>query len=728
MSLKSRDGRSRRAARTAGVILALAIGAWPGSHAASASDTQWWIANQASDLARAEARGIVIESNGVMRLGPRTASWNTDSLSVIWALAPLPDGSIAVAGDGGRIDRWTAAGGIRRWIRLPVGQVLALAPDGDAVIAGTGPGGAIYRVGGKGDTTLVVRTGERYVWGLAAGGRGVWYAATGTRGRLFRIEGGKSRLVLDTDESNLVSIVSDGRGGVFCGGDSKGRVIHVSADGAARTSFDATEPEIRALALGADGALYAAATSVSVVAASGATVTIGGAGGAGAGDDEDSDRPTPPVSAPSGKAVIYRIVPDSSAVSWWNSPQPVVFALAGDPDGLLAATGNRAAIYRVEGLNRASALFLAPQGQVTALARTGGATYAATSNPGAIWRLGPGPAERGELISPLLDARRMSRFGHLTSHGSGGAPGLAARSGNTDPPDTTWSEWKAARSGEDGARIEAPAGRYLQWKLTLDRPDQRVSSVEASWRTINQPPRIENIVVAPQGLSFREGEMQTRSEPVTQTLPGGQKVEYSIGAPSNPRTVRALPAWTHGLRTVQWRATDPDGDVLHFKVEERSEGATDWIKIVDDLEAPAITWDTNSLPDGMYRLRITATDAASNAVGEEVKVTEESAPVVVDNTPPRITALTATAERGAVRVAGEAVDDGGRVAQLDVATDEGDWRPLTADGGLTDTPRVAFHARLGDLKPGEHTVSVRATDLAGNSATRAARVTVPGER
>ena len=123
------------------------------------------------------------------RLGPRTESWAAESTSVIWAIAALPDGAVAIAGEGGRIERWTAAGGLRPWLKLPVGQVLSLASDGDGLLAGTGPDGVIYRVGAKGDTSVMARTGERYVWGLAPGARGVWYAATGTRGRLLSHRG-----------------------------------------------------------------------------------------------------------------------------------------------------------------------------------------------------------------------------------------------------------------------------------------------------------------------------------------------------------------------------------------------------------------------------------------------------------------------------------------------------------------------------------------------------------
>ena len=60
--------------------------------------------------------------------------------------------------------------------------------------------------------------------------------------------------------------------------------------------------------------------------------------------------------------------------------------------------------------------------------------------------------------------------------------------------------------------------------------------------------------------------------------------------------------------------------------------------------------------------------------------------------------------------------------------DDNDWRTITPDGGLADDRELSFHARLEPSTAGDHTVSVRAVDLAGNSTIRAARVTVPRAR
>lgn len=701
-----------RALACVATILGVAA-AFASTHAA---ETQWWIVDSAADHSRSESRGVIVRPEGVLELGPRATTVAADSLSVIWAIAPLADGSVALGGDGGRIDRWVD-GRIRPWVELPAGQVLSLVADGNGVVAGTGPEGLVYRIGAKGDTSLIARTGERYVWGLARGPSGSWYAATGTRGKLLRLEGRKIETPLDTDESNLVAMASDGKGGVYVAGDSKGRIIHVRANGSSRTLYDAPEDEVRALAIGADGALYAAGLSASATAQE---------------TEEGQDRPTPARSSTTGgRATVYRIVPDSITTVHWTSPHPFVFALAGTPRGVVAATGNRAGVFSIERANGASQWLAAPQGQITALAvDRSGRVFAAGSNPGALWILGPGRADRGELLSPVFDGRRMVRFGRIRWHGDphGSRVEIETRSGNTETPDTTWSAWHGAATGHEGRRVDSPAARYLQWRVALSGGEPRIESVDVAWREQNLPPRIDEVLVAPQGQGFREGDLMPRTDPVTQTLPGGQKVEYSINPSTGPSSLRALPTWARGLRTVQWKASDPNGDPLRYRVDVRREPSGDWMKIDENLDGTAFTWDTQALPDGRYRLRIIVTDEPGNAVGEERTAEATSEPFAVDNSPPSVTALEARGEGEGIHVIARAEDAAGVLSRMEVAIDDGKWRIVSPEGGLADDRELSIRTRLPDIKPGAHTVSVRAVDLAGNAATRAVQVKVLGGR
>ncbi len=690
---------------TIGLLAVLSAGA------AGATETQWWTVNSAADHAKSETRGVVVRPDGTLEPGPETRSVPLDSLRTVWAMARLADGSVALAGDRGRIDRWVPGQGVRPWARLGAGQVLALAADGDGVIAGMGPNGRLYRVGAKGDTTLLARTNERYVWGIAPGRPGSWWIATGTRGRLYRWAAGKLTLVLDTEESNLTSLVTDGRGGAIAGGDSRGRVYGVAEDGEARTLFDANEDEIRALARDAQGVVWAAALAGS------ATTNTDAPG-------DDDDGPAPQRTAVSGaRAVLYRLQPDSAAALWWTSPQPFVFALAPTAQGVAAATGNRAGVFRIEGSNAASQLAAPRVGQVTALQPLpDGTVLAATSNPASLLVMGPGRAARGEVHSDVLDARRFSRFGRIRWAGRG-AVTFETRTGNGEEPDTTWSRWQPTSGPAN--RIASPSGRFAQWKAVLGSGDARVDEVAVSWRDQNLPPRLEELSVAPQAQGVREGEMGTRSEAVTQTLTGGQKVEYSITT-SNQKALRELPLWARGLRTLQWRAADPNNDPLRFRVEVRRDPDGPWIEIGKDLEATLFTWNTVTLPDGRYRVRVTASDERGNAVGEERTSQITSEPFHVDNTPPEVAALSARATGGVVRVEGEARDAASPIWRLEVAVDDGDWRSVAPVSGLADTESAAFAFDWKGLAAGEHLVSVRAVDLAGNSATRAVPVTVGG--
>lgn len=683
---------------------------WAGR--SEATETQLWVSDSPADYAKSQAEGVVVGPDGVLRLGPRAVSSPAESLAVIWSIATLPGGSVALAGDGGRIDRWTASGGVRPWVRLPVGQVLSLARDGEGLVAGTGPDGLIYRVSARGDTSLLARTGERYVWGLVPAGKAAWFAATGTRGRLLRVEKDKIRVALDSDESNLVSIAGDGRGGAFAGGDSHGRILWARADGSVTTAYDAPEDEVRALALGSDGALYAAGLTASATSD----------------EDEGEHRLQPVKSAVSGgHATIYRIVPDSSAAAAWTPPNPFVFSLAGSGDGLLVATGNRAALFSLDTRGRAAQLLAVPQGQITALATDAdGRVYAATSNPGSLWRIGPARADRGELVSSPLDARRFARFGRVAwrGHLGGGAVEVFTRSGNTDPPDTTWSPWKT--TPKDAPSV-APAARYLQWKLALSGGDPRVDAVEAAWRERNLAPRIEDVAVAPQGIGFREGQLQPRTDPVTQALPGGQRVEYSMSG-SPQKTLRELPAWARGLRTLQWKASDPNGDEMRYRADLSIEGQDVWTKLGEDLEATSFTWDSRGQPDGRYRIRVRATDAPGNAVGEALVAEAVSEPFTVDNTAPVVTALDLRPEPGAIAVTGRAADGQSLLSRIEIEIDDEDWRMLSPEGGLSDASDLSFSVRLPEVATGEHSVAIRAVDQAGNSVTRSARVRVPAKR
>ncbi len=296
-------------------------------------------------------------------------------------------------------------------------------------------------------------------------------------------------------------------------------------------------------------------------------------------------------------------------------------------------------------------------------------------------------------------------------------------SGNPEEPDTPWAEWVAANA--EGRAAGLPRGRYLQWRTEISGPGTRLSAVSVASREQNLPPRVDDVTVAAQAQGLRDGEIGPRSEAVTQTLEGGQKVEYSVNLSSN-KALRELPSWARGLRTLQWRASDPNGDPLRFQVQVRDEASRgEWITVGKDLVATLHSWDTRTLPDGRYRVRVLADDAKGNALGESLRAEGMSEAFEVDSTPRAVTRLEAAGVAGGLRVTVEAEDARSPLWQLAVSVDDGEWRSLAPPGGTLDDTTVRLTFTLPDLSPGEHLVSVRAVDMAGNPATRAVRATVP---
>ena len=120
-----------------------------------------------------------------------------------------------------------------------------------------------------------------------------------------------------------------------------------------------------------------------------------------------------------------------------------------EADGtLLVATGNSGKIFRLAGdpfqptlIARANAQ------QVTGLLpQSEGRVLVATSNPGKLLRLAAARADRGTYTSDVRDAQTVALWGTIKWEAitpAGSRLEISTRSGNTNTPDETWSDWSA---------------------------------------------------------------------------------------------------------------------------------------------------------------------------------------------------------------------------------------------------------------------------------------------
>lgn len=338
--------------------------------------------------------------------------------------------------------------------------------------------------------------------------------------------------------------------------------------------------------------------------------------------------------------------------------------------------------------------------QVTALAvGPNGELWFATSSPGSVGRLGPGPAETGTLTSPPLDARQIAQWGTLKLAGcapDGARLTVATRSGNLTPAaDATWSPWTKEFPLQEGfLPIASPAARFLQYRVTMTAAKGNspvLESVEAIYQVANLAPVVSSVVVT---------------------------VTHQARPP-------APPAPTKLYRQVTLQASDPNGDTLVYRVQYRRRGARVWITAGKDLKEPKYLWDTRTVGDGEYLLRVFAEDSPSNPPAAALRDSRISEPVLVDNTPPRFENFRAAVVGRRLVLRGCAADALSRIVSLQYSLDSAaKWRPFLPADGICDSSREEFRAETHRLSPGAHQITVRATDVFGNIGYADASVVV----
>jgi hypothetical protein len=174
--------------------------------------------------------------------------------------------------------------------------------------------------------------------------------------------------------------------------------------------------------------------------------------------------------------------------------------------------------------------------------------------------------------------------------------------------------------------------------------------------------------------------------------------------------------------SLKWKVENPDKDELRYRIEYRLVGSSAWVDMLEPRETltkNSYSWDTADMPEGRYRVRVTASDEPSNPPDKARRHELESSIVLVDNTPPSITDLQVTGRRAK----GVAVDGVGPISRIEASFAGADrWIPFFPSDGVFDEQREEFDVDLGSLVPGgtdpKTPIAIRVYDRAGNYVVR----------
>ncbi len=433
---------------------------------------------------------------------------------------------------------------------------------------------------------------------------------------------------------------------------------------------------------------------------------------------------TPPAS-PSRRSVLYRIDPSGTWEAVWETADVIYDIAVTDEGGVLTATGPEGRLYRVEPSRDVLLLTGVDAKQITRFAGApkAGARLAsfATANPGRVLSPGAGDQTPAMYVSGVRDSKSVATWG-LIRWESAGPVALYTRSGNTERPDDSWSDWAGPYSRREGEAITSPAARFLQWRAVLTRPAAppapHLTSVTVAYLPRNSRPVVASITVHPPGVVFQRP-FSTEDGAIAgldEAAADARRPPGDSGPPAPPPGRRMF---QKGLQTIVWRGEDADADRLSYSLQYRREGEQAWRTLRTGLSDSIFVWDTATVADGRYVLRLTATDSPSNAADRALAADRETDPVEVDNTPPTVT-VEIVRQAGGVRAVVRVRDAQSPIQKLEYSLGSGPWQLVYPADGLADSPDERYEIPLA-TEADAGRLMIRATDLLQNVTTQAGR-------
>ncbi len=391
---------------------------------------------------------------------------------------------------------------------------------------------------------------------------------------------------------------------------------------------------------------------------------------------------------------------------------------------LIVGTGRNGKLYSLSGEPATATLLMqASAQQVTGFALDAKKNvYYATSNPGKIFRLSSQRASEGTYTSLVRDAQTVADWGTLSWRASaptGSKVDMFTRSGNTATPDDTWSAWSGPYAVSEGEEIKSPNARYLQWKAVLSGKQMTpvLTSVSAAYVQRNLRPKITSLTVHPAGTVFQKP-YPTGDPDIAgfDDQAPDRRILSSTANPPSGSSALGRRAYQRGLQTFVWRGEDANDDELRYEILYRREGETAWKSLKSDLDETIFVWDTTSVPNGTYVVKVAASDRASNTPGAALDGELESSAFDIDNGPPAVNVTASRPANGRVTIQFEVRDEWSSISKVEYSLDAQRWQVVYPRDGIFDSRNEQFELTLESADAAKGLI-IRAYDAKNNSAT-----------
>jgi hypothetical protein len=704
------------------------------------------------DVASRNLKGLAARSDGRVLPGPVFTDLNGPKIAdILWVLRSSgPNHFLVGTGPEGRVfeivfepkkNSYT----VRETAHVTEAQAISLQPlaGGDFLI-GTSPSAAVYLVH---QDKLIARVPlpADSVFDFLALPDGSILASTGNPGRIYRLDpvklakAGMSDGKI-TDEKALaakgvtlfgevrdrnirrLARLADGR--VVAGSAPKGNIYAFGDKGGSpallQENHDAEVVDLLPLN---DGVFYAA-----LVQSPGEGNRIVRAKPGGSDKDKDDSESR---SSFSGRSLVVRFPVDGFPETVISRSGVAIYRLAPCQGGLLLSAGEEGDTFGYDPEARRS---LAYAGSNSAELND---LVPLDANRFLVLRYNaPGlalvsfvPSEQRTLETKRLDLGVLGTLGMVRlGHIRGVAPTALQVEASINPGSDEvegWSAWTKLKAEDDAFSAAGLRGRFLKLRLTVpaDAADFSIDKAMVYYLPQNRRPQLNDFRIFPPNLALVP--MPELPLPQSSTLgqllfPNQSPLKDDNSDKHKNTFLNSQVVPQPGAQIIYWTVGDADGDNLAYTLSIRPESGDTWTDLAVDIRDSYLQFETAAFPEGVYLTRLAAKELAPRPEKERLSYTFETDYLIIDRTPPEITAATVEHRDGRLVVSVDGRDALSLLEGVEIILNNGVREQVEhpADG-ILDSKVERFVAEIPDPRAsGATSVEIVLYDQAGNSSSK----------
>jgi hypothetical protein len=287
-----------------------------------------------------------------------------------------------------------------------------------------------------------------------------------------------------------------------------------------------------------------------------------------------------------------------------------------------------------------------------------------------------------------------------------------------------WSPWVDLPISDDAFQGSGLRGRYVRYKLRLaaTAADFQIDKADQYLLPQNRRPTLTDFRIFPPN----QGMIPVGDSPMTGVTTLGQLLYPNQRDAKDDVPERRKGAFLNsqvlpqpGTQIVYWSVNDPDSDALAYTFSIRPDGGDAWTDMAVRTTDSYVQFETGGLAEGLYLTRLVVAEQAPRPETQRLTYTFETDNLLVDHTPPVITATEVQRRNGSLFITVTGRDALSLLEGVEFVLNNGTrevvLHPLD---GVLDGREESFVLELPDARAaGASSIEVILYDQAGNASS-----------